>query len=59
MIIETQEMQDLECVLDKMFDDGKQHTQEYKKLHKKLIQLQCEAQWDSYENPIATTPEGW
>lgn len=53
------DMQELECVLDKMYEEGKQYTKEYKALHKQLIDLQCEAQWDSYENPIATTPEGW
>lgn len=53
------DMQELECVLDKMYEEGKQYTKEYKDLHKQLIDLQCEAQWEEYENPVLTTPEGW
>ncbi len=45
-------MKALELQLDQMFDAGKQHTTEYKKLHKQLIQMQCEQQWESYENPL-------
>lgn len=45
-------MEALELQLDQMFDAGKEHTTEYKKLHKQLIEMQCEQQWESYENPL-------
>lgn len=45
-------MEELENKIDQLYDDGKQYTEEYKELHKELIELQCEQQWSQYENPV-------